>query len=1063
MVKTLGSLTISFNLPNIANLFTWKFYVADVTHPILGSDFLCSNSLAVDCRSRRLFPSPGSTKFVASVVPTPELDYSRLPNFVQTFLNQFPNLTTNSTTRNAALDSKYFHRIETNPTPPLHERVRIMSNEKLDFVRAEFAELLNAGIVRRSSSPWASPVHIISKPDGSFRLCGDYRRLNKITIHDSYTMPVIKDVLQRLPNATIFTTLDLRKAYHQIPVRECDVEKTAVTTPIGLFEYLFMPFGLRNAAQTFQRHIDHVLEKLQYCSIVYIDDILIGSKDVATHQQDVAKVLKALSDFNLKLNINKCDFCKPEIRFLGHLISAKGIKPLPHRAEIILKFPLPKTVSQLRSFLGTINFCHRFIPNISDIVAPLSALCTGRKQTVLKWNESTLFSFENAKKALQSMTTLSFPKTGLPLTLTTDASNFAAGAALHQINNGVSEPLEFFSKKFDAAQQKYSAFDRELTAIFLAIKHFKYLLDGRSFTIFTDHKPLLHLLTMRDPSPRQQRQINFISQFSCKIQHIAGKENIIADCLSRCHAITHGTLFSAQQLLDNPPTTDEISIFKDHYLLSDGIHFDSSLSGTLRPILGQSLRKLAFTAIHNIHHPGSAASFELLKTHVIWPGMRKDVKNWVAECLDCQKFKIHKHTKPPLMHFPTGNRFDTVHIDLVGPLPPSQGYTYLLTMIDRKTRWFEVVPVRNITAETIAKNFVQHWIARYGVPQSIISDRGAQFESDLFNSLARHLNIKHLRTTSYHPQTNGMLERFHRTLKTSLAILSTNYQWHTALPFVLMAWRNTPSKTTGCSPAQLLFGVSISLPNQLVDFNTEPTLAELAAARDHFLSIDSNPLFSASHAYKPYIPKSFEHATHVWIRAITDSNFKPRYQGPFPLRSIKDNVARVEINGIEETINLARLKPAFGISSDATGGSPVFTPNNHVSFYEAPRVQIPRTPLEIMEPPQLPPETQVQISSRVATSVPKIDATTVPPETLPSTSSSTPINVPPITRTIRTRSRDCHSPSRAATIVNPTSILRSTRQSTTRNRGVTISPWVRIRRIGQKPDSPTRLERRDPL
>ena len=368
-----------------------------------------------------------------------------------------------------------------------------------------------------------------------------------------------------------------------------------------------------------------------------------------------------------------------------------------------------------------------------------------------------------------------------------------------------------------------------------------------------------------------------------------------------------------------------------------------------------------------------------------------------------------------MIHFPTGNRFDTVHIDLVGPLPPSHGYTYLLTMIDRKTRWFEVTPLRGITADIVAKNFIQHWISRYGVPLTIISDRGSQFESELFQSLTDKLNIKHLSTTSYHPQTNGMLERFHRTLKTSLSILSNTYQWSESLPFVLLGWRNTPSKTTGCSPAQLLFGSSISPPDKLVDFNNDPSSAELSAARDHFLSLDSNPLFSSSHAYKPYVPTSFANATHVWIRKISDSNLKPRYSGPFPLLGLKDNVAYVDVDGSNQTISLARLKPAFGVYLEDETNAPRSFPPDFVSFYDPPKAVI-KTPLVIQQPP---------------TPIPS-----------PLTIQSTPISSPP---TIQP--------------VSPRPILRRVGGPGPSRHHVTISPWVRTRDIGQDPNTPTRLHR----
>jgi len=1045
-VQTLGTLSISFTLPNFSSTFTWNFCIADVMHPILGADFLCANSLLVDCRSHSLTSTDPSVFSISSILPesSDKASIAIVTPFVQNLLDKLPGLISEAKTPSAI--TTYFHSISVTPSPPLRQRVRPLAMDRLDFVKSEFAELLNSGVVRRSLSPWASPLHLVPKKDGSYRPCGDYRRLNKITVHDAYPMPLISDVLRRLPHATVFSTLDLRKAYHQIPMREADVEKTAVITPIGLFEYLFMPFGLRNAAQTFQRHIDNVLSTFS-CALAYVDDILIGSKDHETHQRDLEEIFQTLNKYGLKLNLEKCTFFKSEVKFLGHLISFLGIRPLPQRSDTLAKFTLPKTVTQLRSFLGTINYCHRFIPHLSEIIAPLSGLASGPKHSVISWDAESLSSFEKAKTSLTDVQTLSYPDPTCPLTLTTDASNVAAGAVLHQLRGGQFEPLEFFSKKFDACQSRYSAFDRELTAIFISVKHFKHLLEGRSFTILTDHKPLVHIFSMKDPSPRQLRQIGYISEYSCTVQHISGRENIIADFLSRSiNTITHSTLFTTQQLLDNPPSTQDVALFTNSHLLQDGIHFDTSLSGSLRPILGLPLRKQAFDATHHPHHPGAKATFLLLQSSVIWPFMHRDVKSWVSECLDCQRFKIHKHTKPPIIHFPTGNRFETLHIDLVGPLPPSEGYTYLFTMIDRKTRWFEAVPLRNISAETVVKNLITHWISRYGIPKSIISDRGTQFESLLFNELSKQLGIKHLSTTAYHPQTNGMVERFHRTLKTSLAIhAATTHQWTRSLPYILLGWRNTPSKTTGASPAQLLFGTGISMPDQLVDFNSSPTFLELEAARNHFLSLDSNPSFSSSHAFKPYVPKSFTNATHVWMRTISDSSLKPRYTGPFQLIAINDNVAQVSVEGVAQSINLSRLKPAFGIATtEETKPIPLYFPPDHISFYDPPRHSSPVEPAIAVPLPTPTPVVSVQ-----PTTVPQ---STAGPDEQPKiavsgtvTSPAIPVSTPALRPILR-------RPSIFPGISPPAAHTRSKR--------LTINQWVQVREIDQPADIPTHLCRR---
>ena len=883
---------------------------------------------------------------------------STIPQNVANLLEKFSNLSE----RKKDYVQKYSHKhnIIITESHPLRERVRPLSSEKLDSVRKEFANLEADGIIRRSSSPWAAPLHVVPKKDGSFRPCGDYRRLNKITIHDAYPMPLVNDILHRFPKAHFFSTLDLTKAYHQIPMNADDIKKTAVITPFGLFEYMFMPFGLRNAAQTFQRHIDHILSPFDFC-LAYIDDVIIGSPDLPTHLEQLERIFTVLNDNNLQINIDKCVFAKKQVKFLGHLISNEGLAPLPSRIETIQNFPLPKTVTNLRSFLGTVNYCHRFIPDISNILAPLSILTSGPKQAPIEWTEETLNSFESAKFALCKMQTLSHFLPNLPTRLTTDASNFAIGAVLQQMHNDILKPLEFFSKKLSTTEQRYATFDRELLAIFLSVKHFKHLLEGRSFTIQTDHKPLVHIFKMKDPSPRQQRQITFLSQFSCTIEYIAGKTNIIADCLSRIEtcSISPTPLFTAEILTKNQPSKADLHAFKNKHILRDGIYLDISIPGTFRPILHENLRREAFKAVHNLHHPGVSSTFEILHTKVIWPHMRTDIKLWVSECELCQKHKISRYLKPPLQHFPTGNRFDIIHVDLVGPLPVDNGFSYLLTIIDRKTRWFEAIPLKNITADNVAQHIVQEWFSRYGLPRSIITDRGTQFESQLFNNLSRNLGIAHFRTTAYHPQTNGLIERLHRTLKTSLAILSTSTSWTRVLPYVLLGWRNTPSRTTCASPAQLLFGTSLSLPNELIDFQEKPLLDELNAARKFFLEIDSNPQFTLSSSYKPFIPKNFKEASHAWVRTISDSNLKPRYNGPFRILNILGNHASLEINGKSETISLTRLKPAFGIQDDTdipdTDTLPVpyfpITP-----FQPTPNYNIPLTETLLFSRPSSPPQ-----------------------------------------------------------------------------------------------------------
>ena len=1039
-MNTRGCSNCTFRVDNLPENYSWDFHIADVTCPILGMDFLSHNNLLVDCASRRLIsgvkldtPSVTAASLQTKSIPIKSTTYETptlYENFIEELLHTLPNLTI----RNVNLDTSkkgYFHSIVTPGTLPLRERVRPLAGEKLEFVKLEIDSLLQSGVIRRSSSPWASPIHVVAKDNGKYRLCGDYRRLNAATIHDSYPMPLISEVFNHFPTAKIFSTLDLTKAYHQIPVFKDDIQKTAIITPLGLFEYLRMPFGLRNASQTFQRHIHNILSNLDFV-VAYIDDLIVGSSSPEEHITHLKKLLHVLNDNNLQINVGKCQFFKTEVQFLGHLISESGLRPIPSRLQTIRDMPRPETTTQLRSFLGIINYCHRFIPKISEILSPLSAVSHGPKKAKINWSDTMIEAFGKAKNSLASIQTLSFLKPNIPLTLTTDASDFGVGAVLQQMEPSGPKPLEFFSKKMNDAQRRYSAFDRELLAIYLAVKHFRHLVDGRKLTIFSDHKPLSHVISMKNPTQRQLRQISFISEFTTDIKYIAGKDNVVADCLSRTTcAVFHDPLFSLDILQENSPSTSDIEHFIATHSIVNGIHCDTSRDGILRPILASNLREQAMKAVHNLHHPGASSTFELLRKHVVWPFMNKEIKEWVANCTDCQRCKVDRHIKPPIIRFPTGNRFDVVHIDLVGPLPISNGFSYIFTMIDRKTRWTEAIPLKTITAEVVGTTFIREWIARYGIPRIIVTDRGTQFESELFNVLSSKLGAQRFRTTAYHPQTNGMIERYHRTLKQSLRILAFQANWTSSLPFVLLGWRNTPSRATNASPAQLLFGTNTTVPNELIDFRADPTFDDLDRARKHFLALDTNPLFSAGTSYKPYIPTSLAKASHVWIRSITDTALSARYLGPYPLISINENVAKIQIDKKIETINLSRLKPAFGITTDneiISEPVPTTTPNNVEPDYFRNHTN---------EPDQI--EHTTELQEPIHTNIP-----------IATTTNESGMSAPSI-----------QSPE----IILPRSILRAPQNfdrpsSNTRSKTlIRLHPWVREQVIGSPTSDPQRLRR----
>ena len=986
--------------------FVFDFVIADVQSHILGADFLARNYLAPNHRDANLI----NLQDYSTLPAEHARGYKSIPiNFVSqlddpyyALLDKFPDICTPSFTVKDPVHGVK-HHIPTTGNP-VQSRARRLDPEKLAVAKAELQKLVDLGVCYRGKSEWSSPLLVTTKPNGGWRVCGDYRRLNGLTTDDRYPVRSLQDFTVDLHGKSIFSKIDLMKGYHQIPVNEDDVKKTAVITPFGLFIFPRTPFGLKNAGQDFQRLMDAILGDLPRV-YVYIDDILVASETPEQHLEDLECVFKTLSENGLVVQRSKCVLGVSSLEFLGYKVDSTGIAPLPDRVVAIRSTTPPTSVKELQRFLGMVGYYRRFVPRAAAHMYHLFEALKGKPKT-LNWTPQCQESFDAIKEGLAKATLLFHPRPGAQLALTTDASNLAVGGVLEQRGPLGWEPLAFYSSKLKDNEKLWPPYDRELLGAFKGIRHFRDMIEGRAFTLYTDHQSLVPSLAKKtDPqTARQTYQLSCISEYTTDIRYVQGKANLVADALSRpneeapevnsiqsqpvpdstnertddlpTHSITttSGSIENClanraasaakveasvadlncvvaavgdlsidwEEVAQQQPLDPEFRQLRENS--RSGLNFKSidigrhslivdTSNGPYRPYIPFAYRRRIFDTIHGLGHPGVERTRQAMCAKFVWPSIRQDSCKWARECLACQKSKVTKHVTPPIGSFEVPNRrFQHVNIDLV-TLPSSNGFKYLFTAVDRFTRWPIAVPLADITAETVIDAFSYGWVQHFGIPSTLTSDRGTQFASSLFTNLAKVWGIKTLMTTAYHPEANGLVERFHRRLKEALLALGSESpeDWFWRLPMVLLSIRTTLKPDVGASPADLVFGEGLAVPGEILPStpadDSQLARQRAAALADVRLEVSRlQPIPTSAHR-KPlvHLPQDLQTCTHVFIRRgpINHHPLAAPYTGPYRVLSRNASNFKVAIPGrTHETIAICRIKPAHISIEDAEPAPP---------------------------------------------------------------------------------------------------------------------------------------------
>ncbi|KAL4132872.1 hypothetical protein QTP88_009951 [Uroleucon formosanum] len=796
---------------------------------------------------------------------------------------------------------------------PISFRPRRLSYSEQGSLRNIINELLSENIIRPSNSPYSSPIVLVKKKNKSFRLCVDYRELNKITVKDNFPAPLIDDQLDRLKGKQIFTSLDLKNGFHHVRMNEASIPYTSFVTPVGQYEYLRMPFGLSNSPRVFNRYIQSIFHDL-ICRgklLVYLDDLLIATQTFPEHFKILTEVFRIAAKHKLRFNVDKCSFGYCEVEYLGYIVNKHGIQASTKHVDAMLNYPVPKNQKQVRQFLGLASYFRRFICNFSVIAKPLYDLV--KKNVDFIFGEQEQEAFKYLSSILTKTPVLAIYSPTAETELHCDASSSGFGAILLQKQpDNKFKPVFYFSQRTSPVESKYHSFELECLAVVYAIKRFHVYLYGISFKVMTDCDSFRLTLNKQDVNTRISRWALFLQNYDFSIFHRPNKNMQHVDAFSRCHAILVLESNTFEQVLAvRQSTDDDIVQIKNKLLTSDNKFYElrngliyRKENKRIRFYVPKTMENNVIRTCHDdMAHVGLLKVIENISRVYWFPDMKNKVRRYLDNCLKCIEFSRPSGRKEGfLFSIPKGDKpFITLHIDHLGPLEKTNYKNkFIFVIIDAFSKFVRLYPCRTTKSDEVIKH-LRNYFQTYSKPCQIISDRGTSFTGTNFKEFLKDESVKLTLVASGTPRANGQVEIVNKSIIPMLAKLTElTSRWDRVLQKVEFAINNTVHSSTGQSPSILLFGVhqvgEINdeirriLENNVTDNPREMEVLRTKAAERIIRSQDSNVTQYNAKRKEPTIYKQGDYVmiTNVDVTVGQNKKLIPKFRGPYVVRKVLD-------------------------------------------------------------------------------------------------------------------------------------------------------------------------------